>query len=82
MHRAAESGQASAVALLLAAGASWAAPDSGGHAPIHLAAGQGHIECLRALLRSGADIHAADNVRGVLESQSSISPYGPVYASV
>lgn len=70
MHRAAESGQPGALALLLAAGANWAAPDSGGHAPIHLAAGQGHIECVRVLVRNGADIHARDNVRrtGVISS--------------
>lgn len=49
------------MALLIEAGASRTPSDSGGHSPLHLAAEQGRLRTVEALLKWGADVRATNN---------------------
>ncbi|RWS13798.1 ankyrin repeat domain-containing protein 6-like protein, partial [Dinothrombium tinctorium] len=40
------------------------APDSSGYTPLHIAATEGHVEVVRLLLKSGAQIDAQDDIHG------------------
>ncbi len=55
------SGDLDIVHLLIDAGADVNAPGAGGFAPLHLAASRGAVDAISLLMRSGAELSAADN---------------------
>ena len=62
LHQAAASGATSAVAALVAAGASLDVVDVAGMTPLMCAARGGHLAAVRALVEAGANVHLVDSV--------------------
>lgn len=62
LHKAADLGDEEMVRFLLSSGALYAAQDDAGMAPIHLAAGRGHLTVARLLILAGADVNALSSI--------------------
>jgi len=79
LHAAAVRGHLAVVQLLLQAGASTTARDSGDQAtPLHWAAAHGHVEVMRALLDAGADVEGEGDRHGmnVIGWAAALAPVG------
>jgi len=74
LHIAAQRAQPGVLSFLLQGGANVNIKDSIDHTPLHFAAGDGNLECVKVLVEHGADINAVNN-----ETMFLVAKMFPVY---
>ena len=78
LHGATYLNRSEVVRYLLERGADPNSRDNAGFTALHLAVGNGWVECARALLESGAEVNVRTNREGVPEQWREVTPLGVV----